>query len=535
MSTKTIIEKQVSQITQLAKEQIYSSKLDQEFVKLVDKRKNIKWYNLNSPINLENKLWFDGDENQLEYFYKDYYKNFMFKFQGSYKGRGNNFYGAKTKKERVMHSGVPAAITGAKINLLFDAKWNVANDELEQETVFDDFKDEWEEIKEKINPNRILRQMAQNASIWKYGVALPILNTESNKIVDWYVPNSNDLIIVKQYNEVIEIRHVEKVYGKNNKVYFLHVVFAKGKIYHQAFRDEEFKQEAPTSEISGTMAGRFDLTLNGFEDKLLAIYVEYEKDDYTGNVGFYDSLDETLSTRIDEARRGKLIRFLPKRLLEINPETGKPKKFSDFGLDFFAIDGKQEDIITSHVDIDQEKYNKSLQADISQILPNVGLSAVTFGKFMGGTEGKELNSDKEKLSIKTRKDLINNHWKHAIHKFVENTVLLTRFLEAYNGKGDTVEIEDEDGNITPTTRAKLELPSFSIEFENYVKPSDEEKQKNNVLLLTSGAQSLFRTIKNLNPDFTDDEIQEEIKKIKEDKGLAPIDGDGNPQPNEQVE
>lgn len=534
MSSK-FTEKQISSITNVARNQINNSKLPQEFVSTYDKTRNIKWYNLNSPVNLENKTWFDGDENQLEYFYKEYFKNFLFVFSGSNNGRGNNFYGSKTRKERVMHSGVPAAITNAKVNLIFDSKWNLANDELEQETLFDSFKDEWEEIKEKINPNKMLRKMAQNASIWKYGVALPILNTESNKIVDWFVPDSNDLIIVKQYNEVIEIRHVEKVYGKNNKVFYLHVVFAKGKIYHEVYRDEEFKVEASLSEISGTMANRFDITLNGFEDKLLAIYVEYEKDDYSGNVGFYDSLDETLSTRIDEARRGKLIRFIPKRLLEIDPDTGKVKKFKDFGLDFTVIDGKQEDIVISHVDIDQEKYNKSLQADISQILPNVGLSAVTFGKFMGGTEGKDLNSDREKLSIKTRKDLINNHWKHAIHNFVENTVLLTRYLEAYNGKGDIVDVENEDGTTTPMIRADLELPSFSIEFENYVKPSDEEKQKSNVLLLTSGAQSLFRTIKNLNPDFTDDEIEEEIEKIKEDKGLAPIDGDGNPQQNEQVE
>lgn len=194
-----------------------------------------------------------------------------------------------------------------------------------------------------------------------------------------------------------------------NKKFFLHTIYGKGFIRYEVFSDYGFKNEVPLSSISGTMAGKTEVVFNGMEDSLTAVVVEYEKDDYKNNIGFYDSLDETVSTRIDESRRGKLFRFIPRKLLQVDPDTGKVKNFKDFGLDFIGVESLNDEIVISKVDIDQKKYNDSFQADLTQILPNVGLSPVTFGKFLGGTEGKDINSDKEKLSIKTRKELINNH------------------------------------------------------------------------------------------------------------------------------
>ena len=216
-------------------------------------------------------------------------------------------------------------------------------------------------------------------------------------------------------------------------------------------------------------------------------------------------MDETISTRVDEARRGKLIRIIPKSMMQIDPKTGKVIKFNDYDLDFLVSEdgapgSDNGGIVMSKVDIDQKKYNDSFVSDLSFVLPNVGLSPATLGRFMGGTEGKEINNDRERFSIKTRNKLINSHWQKLVEQFVKKSIRLSRFISSFNGvRGDVITIDNEDGTSSVKLKAKYELPAFRIEFENYMKPSDEEKQSSLIDLYTAGALSTEQLVSSLHP------------------------------------
>lgn len=527
---------------------------EQEFVVPMPANPKREWRILDTPANLENHLWHIGDTNSLTYFYRSYYQAFQMKYNESLRGRGNNFYAVKSGKSRTIHTGLPRAITDAKISIIFDSEWKLSdtseNKTIEEgqevnNTAFEDLTKEVEMFDKHQNITKILKKVAAECSKHRWGFAVPVFDPEvSEEQIRWKVPDSRDMIIETQSDKIMAIRRVIKtttsskingVFG--TKTYYVHAIYEcdkdeNGIIRHEIFEDANYKKRTVMT-VLGEKADRFkDFTFNGLSGMPIVV-AQYEKDDYTQNISFYDTMDETLSTRMDEARRGKLMRFISKDLLEVDPETGQIKKFKDFDLDFMAIasgagaDGSK--IETSKVDIDQEKYNNSLLADLAMVLPNVGLSATTLGRYLGGQEGQALNADREKLTIKTRNDLIKTVWTNTLYDFIVKTIKLSRFAAAYNGvKGEPYEatVIDEETGLAGTVKglkANTELPDFGIEFENYDKPTDTEKQAAINALYAAGTASLDQTIRDLRPNWTEEQIDAEVQKIKDDKGISAMD------------
>ena len=300
-------------------------------------------------------------------------------------------------------------------------------------------------------------------------------------------------------------------YKKETVVYRLLERHEKGKIEYGLYKgDEDFLGFRVSLQSIGETMDLQDEINTGIDD-ILCRYVPnvlpnrkhrgspYGQSDFASLYSLMDSLDETYSSWARDVRLAKGRIMVPESFLQ---KTDR----GDFAFDldrevFTALDvdpltSGDVGITMSQFDIRADQYEKTCLELLHRIISSAGYSPQSFGLAISGNESGTA------LSIRERKSYLmqqkkTRYWKPAL---IEIVYLMQLVDNIHIGNRYVAEMPDvEFGDSTSTDMTQL---SNTIE-----------------VLSRAKAISIETSIRLSNPDWSDEKVNQEVMRIKEENGL----------------
>jgi hypothetical protein len=183
-------------------------------------------------------------------------------------------------------------------------------------------------------------------------------------------------------------------------------------------------------------------------DEIFAAHSKIPKDAYSKSLQIFDALDETYSRMPDEARKGRMNKFMDESLFPRDKHGQIEKKFKTLSSEWIGLkpDRTEENeplIKFVMADIDPEKrYLKAKTQYTKDVVRNAGLSYHTYaGGEVKSQISAEAQRELEKLSIRTRMRYIQR-----FRPFMKKILELFLFIKNSEIKSATTYISrDEKG------------------------------------------------------------------------------------------
>lgn len=355
----------------------------------------------------ENDVWYQGDEDRLAEFYQNYTDSSIY-----LNIRDNYFYANVPNKFRVVHSGLPSLISRTKARVLFNDDIEiVVNDDAENE--------ETQRLMDILNDNKYVDMNKDGAITESY-----------NSKFAWKISFDTDLTpypIIEMSKTFEEIKERGRLQGidfmrwieKDKNKYCLHEIYGKGFIDYRLTNEKG--QEVPLTTLEETsMLARIE-----FNAQIILASVKYninKQSDYKGLYSEFDALDEVWSSYMDTVRKSKTRVYIPENLLAVdsNGRFIMPNEFetrvAKLGTDM--SESSQNKVITENTYIPSTNYVESVNALVSNIVANVGLSQITIGleATSGANESAVARREKEKTTLRTRSEMIQS-WTQFLQSF----------------------------------------------------------------------------------------------------------------------
>jgi len=219
--------------------------------------------------------------------------------------------------------------------------------------------------------------------------------------------------------------------------------------------------------------------------------------DYQGIEGIMDSLDATYTSWIRDLKLAKARILVPRNFLK--NEAGElifdPEKSVYLPLN--TGPGGDKKITMQQFDIRSAKHKETAMELFMRIVDSAGYSPQTFGmKTSGRAESGTALRTRERKSVQT---------KAKKERFFEKPV--TGILEALQ------KIDNQFLN------QNYEIARPRIEFEEAFKPSMATRADTLTKLENAQAASIETKVRYRNPDLSESEIEEEVERIKDEKGM----------------
>ncbi|MER6748064.1 phage portal protein [Streptomyces fungicidicus] len=241
------------------------------------------------------------------------------------------------------------------------------------------------------------------------------------------------------------------------------------------------------------------------------------RSDFSGVEALMDALDEAYSDWMRDLRTGKARLLVGTEVLE---NLGKGEgAFFDLDRELFAplnlapSEDKGSVIEQVQFNIRTEEH-RALCADLAErIILGAGYSLQTFGvtsEGSGNTTATEIAA-RERQSLTTRSNK-TSYWRPALAH------LLGVLLEV-------------DRAVFGTSLVPVEP---HVEFPDLVTPDPGETAQQLELLNRAGAISTFEKIRRLNPDWREEQVLEEVKRIREESAPAPEPATPTPDGSEEA-
>lgn len=261
-------------------------------------------------------------------------------------------------------------------------------------------------------------------------------------------------------------------------------------------------------------------------DRMLAVYVPnirpnrlwrgvpgaqaLGRSDYSGVEPMMDALDEVWSSWMRDIRLGKSRIMLPQSMLESNgPGQGA---VADLDREVFVgltmlDDGSGGAITESQFAIRVDEHERSAKALRAQILSSAGYSAQSFGDEGGvAVTATEVAARKEQ-SLTTRGQKIL-YWRTALQDILAAQLA----VDAAYFKAPGV---DPGAELT-------------VSWPQAVQPDPEATARTLTLLESAGAVSLYMKVRMLHPEWEEQQVREEMERIRGDKPGVPVELRGGP-------
>lgn len=225
------------------------------------------------------------------------------------------------------------------------------------------------------------------------------------------------------------------------------------------------------------------------------------RSDFDGNEPLFDNVDETWTNWMRDVRLAKGRIVVPNYMLESNGR-GQGATFDadrEVWAGINALADQNVPITPQQFEIRWEAHKATAEALVEQALRHAGLSSQTLGGDDGPTAqtATEVQA-RERMSFTTRGNRISGAWRPAIAQAVE---LLLEYERAW-GLGT----------------ADPERPS--VEFGDSVSEGPETIARTIQLLNAASAISIETSVRMVHPDWDDTQVEEEVKKIKDDQGAG---------------
>ncbi|MBM7835940.1 capsid protein [Clostridium sardiniense] len=444
---------------------------------------------------IRNKLWYRGEPYELDQFFKNVSSDPVNKAR---------FWSAVPSEDlsiRKIHSGLPAMIADKLSDIV------VADlDSIEVAKESDN--DIWEEIRKDNKFDDMLGDIIATALVSGDGAFKLSIDTDVSPypIIEFF--DGDKVEYVTKRGRLQEIKFYT-FYVKNNKQYKLAETYGKGYINYNLY--DSNGDEVPLNILEETRE-LVDVTYK--DDFIMAVplmFFKSPKFDGRGKSIFdnksdsFDALDEVISQWIDAIRDGRVQKYIPEDLVPKDPMTGNLMKPNPFDNRFLKVgsslaeDAKHE-IDMKQANINYEAYVESYSNAIDMCLQGI-ISPSTLGIDLKKTDNAEAQREKEKTTLYTRGKIVD-----ILTEIIPQLVNIVLKTNDVLNKKSTEEYE------------------VSIIFGEYASPSFDAVVETVGKAKSYGVMSIEQCIDEMYGDtWTDEEKEEEIKRIKEQNGYLEAD------------
>ena len=438
---------------------------------------------------IRNRIWYRGDSNELEQFYKQNRENAdRFKFWACDCTPGMEI--------RKIHTGLPGLI----VRTLAAAVLPDMND-----FEFGSAKHEnlWADIAEDNTFQKKIEGALKEALYIGDGAFKVSIDTQVSQlpILEWYAGDRVEF--VRQRDRIREVVF-KTPYLEKGRTYVLNERYGYGYILNELYYDNKL---VPLETISAT-AGLKDVAFES--SQILAVpFMVYESSKYEGRGGSifdgkldaFDSLDETWSQWMDALRAGRAKEYIPETLIARDPANGGLMRPNAFDNRFIATasdmgEGAQNKISIEQPVIPHESYLASYVTALDLCLQGV-ISPSTLGIDVKKLDNAEAQREKEKTTLYTRNSIVEA-LQNTLPKVVEMCINANNLLNGH--LPEEVEV--------------------NIPFGEYANPSFESQVETVAKARQGGIMSIERCVEELYGDSLDEHCKnEEIERLKAEQGV----------------
>ena len=438
---------------------------------------------------IRNKLWYRGEPYELDQFFKNISSDPVNKAR---------FWSAVPSEDlsiRKIHSGLPAMIADKLSDI-------VVADLDSIEVTGENYNTLWEEIRKDNKFDDMLGDIIATTLVSGDGAFKLSIDTEISKypIIEFF--DGDKVEYITQRGRLKEIKFYT-FYTKNNRQYKLSETYGKGYINYNLYDSNGNEVSLNTLDETRELA---DVTYK--DDFIMGVPLMFFKSPKFEGRGMsifdnksdaFDALDEVISQWIDAIRDGRVQKYIPEDLVpkDINGNLMKPNPFDNRFLKVgssLAEDAKNE-IDMKQANINYEAYVESYSNAIDMCLQGI-ISPSTLGIDLKKTDNAEAQREKEKTTLYTRGKMVD-----ILTEVIPELVNIILKTNDVLNKKNTGEYE------------------VSIVFGEYASPSFDTVVETVGKAKTYGVMSIEQCIEEMYGDtWTDEEKEEEIKRIKEQNG-----------------
>lgn len=455
---------------------------------------------------LENRRWFEGAEDRLEYFFKTEYNTFK-------KGEGNpynvidqqqKFWRAVGGKIPRIHSGLPRLITKTKTNLLTANGYEVA---------FDDDKTlaRLYDIIEKTNFDELLQQWVSDMS-WAGRGLIRIYHEEGDRLPRLETINPENFEILVERKRIYGVKYISRFADKElNEIMILES--GKVKVFYELFKieksgNEEKKIPLPATDYQDYVS---ELPFNFLPFELINNTVgnsrfpdsPYGESDYTAVQSRFHMLDALLSHAQLEITNAKAIKFANENIIKRNSDGKGSFDDNETTIEVVGKDMENFDI-DKFIKLFQPairvgEYDKLISDSYGTILAITAISPTSTG--LPGFESIQASDksqrEREKASLRTRQEALNRLRPRQASLFAK----LLKYADWLNN-------------------AKIGEYDPAITYSEWSVPTLDDKVDTITKAVMGGVMDVATAVDELYPDKTDEERARIVLNVKMEKGVA---------------
>lgn len=445
---------------------------------------------------IKNQIWYRADPVEIEQFFKAIAK---------YDVEKARFWAACPQDQiRKTHSGIVQIV----IDRLSDIVLSDMNEvDFGEETEEKPVLELWQKIAADNEFNTLLDEALTGVLSSGDGAFKISVEPELKyPVIEFYT--ADNVEYVRKRGRLVEILYYTSYY-KDNKEYRLKETYGKGYINYQLYDD--VGKEVDISIIE-EIADLQDTTFDG--DFIMGVpFIIFSSNKWKGRgkalfdskTDNLDGLDEILSQWLDAVRLGRVKRYIPEDLIPRNADDGTLMRPNPFDNAFIATGSVMSEDGTGKIDVSQpiisyEAYVNSYISWMDLCLQGI-ISPATLGIDLKKTDNAESQREKEKITIHTRQKI---------------TYVLDKVIPALAVA--TLQVYDLMQNKAPNTYIA------SVVFGEYGAPGFENVVETVTKAKAGQVMSIETCIEEMYGDTRDKDWKaEEVKRIKEEMGIAEID------------
>lgn len=243
----------------------------------------------------------------------------------------------------------------------------------------------------------------------------------------------------------------------------------------------------------------------------------YGASDYEGAIDSFDALDEVFSGNIEEIRTNKTKRYVPDFMIPRDPDSGEMLEFDDFADCYVRVRGDADQDAKNEIKVEQVQdktasFMDKWKASLSNVCNKAKISPFTLGITWLEAVNPSADSQRErnKITLDMREGKLKL-WKPLIEE------MLLRALQLNAWMRDNTNAEQDaftDVNFTWNNT------DVQVEFSEYIEDSLKDKIETWGSAKSQGIASTVECERQLHPDWTEKQIQDEVNQIRFENGMS---------------
>lgn len=446
---------------------------------------------------LKNQLWYRGNPEELEQFFKQtaFYDVDKARFWAS----------VPFGRVRKIHSGI--------VGIVIDRYRDIVIADMDGVDFGDDKQnicENWNAVAKDCCFNEVIGEGISGAlSSGDGAFKISIDDISPYPIVEFYP--ADRICFVKKGQKIKEIKFYTP-YEKGNKEYQLEETYGIGYVRYKLYSETGKEVSLDTVEETSVLS---DAEFDG--DFIMAVpFVIFPSNRWKGRgkalfdakTDNLDALDEVISQWLDAVRMGRVKRYIPEDMVPRDPDTGKLMEANPFDNDYIAVgtikaEGENGKIDVSQPQISYEAYVNSYVSFMDLVLQGI-ISPATLGIDLKKTDNAEAQREKEKITLHTRNkiverlDIVVPELAEKIMKVYD--LMYSRMPEEYEA---------------------------SVKFGEYASPDFDSTVDTVVKAKSGGVMSIEKSVEELYGDtLTSDEKEAEVARLKVEHGIAEMEEPG---------